>query len=87
MKPAEEFSTLVHEIAHEMLHSGSEKVIEHRISNALLLLDTSHSMAGIKIQQAKSGAVDFARSASARGYATALAVFADRAAMVCDRPD
>jgi len=67
--------------------SGSEKVIEHRISNALLLLHTSHSMAGIKIQQAKSGAVDFARSASARGYATALAVFADRAAMVCDRPD
>jgi Mg-chelatase subunit ChlD len=65
--------------------SGSnEKVIIHRTSNVLLLLDTSHSMAGIKIQQAKSGAVDFACSASARGYATALAVFADRAAMVCD---
>jgi len=30
--------------------SGSEKVIEHRVSNARILLDTSHSMAGIKIQ-------------------------------------
>jgi Mg-chelatase subunit ChlD len=63
---------------------GNERVIDHRTSNVLLLLDTSHSMAGIKIQQAKSGALDFARSASARRYATALAVFADRAAMVCD---
>jgi len=41
-------------------------------------------MAGAKIEQAKSGAIDFAHSAIARGYATALAIFADRAAMVCD---
>jgi Mg-chelatase subunit ChlD len=41
-------------------------------------------MAGAKIEHAKSGAVDFAHSAIARSYATALAVFADRAAMVCD---
>lgn len=63
---------------------GNEAVIERRASNVLLLLDTSGSMAGNKIRQAKSGAVDFAHSASAKGYATALAVFADRAAMVCD---
>jgi Mg-chelatase subunit ChlD len=63
---------------------GTETVIEQRPSNVLLLLDTSGSMAGSKIEQAKSGAIDFARSASAQQYATALAVFADRAAMVCD---
>lgn len=63
---------------------GNETVIERRVSNALLLLDTSGSMAGNKIEQAKVGAIDFAHSASTKGYATALAVFADRAAMVCD---
>lgn len=63
---------------------GTETVIERRAINVLLLLDTSGSMAGSKIDQAKSGAIDFAQSASARGYDTALAVFADRAAMVCD---
>jgi Mg-chelatase subunit ChlD len=64
--------------------NGKETVIERHASNVLLLLDTSGSMARNKIQQAKSGAVDFAHSASAKGYSTALAVFADRAAMVCD---
>jgi Mg-chelatase subunit ChlD len=63
---------------------GKETVIERRASNVLLLLDTSGSMAGAKLLQAKAGAVDFARSAGAKGYATALAVFADRAAIVCD---
>jgi Mg-chelatase subunit ChlD len=62
---------------------GAETVV-HSASNALLLLDTFGSMAGDKLQQAKSGAIDFAHSASAKGYATALAVFGDRAAMVCD---
>jgi Mg-chelatase subunit ChlD len=65
--------------------NGTETAIEpSRVRNVLLLIDTSGSMAGNKIEQAKSGAVDFAHSASAKGYATALAVFADRAAMVCD---
>jgi Mg-chelatase subunit ChlD len=63
---------------------GSETVIGRQLSNVLLLLDTSGSMAGNKIKQAKSGAVDFAHSTSTKGYATALGVFADRAAMVCD---
>ena len=63
---------------------GRETVVERRASNVLILLDTSGSMAGDQLLQAKSGAVDFAHSASAKGFATALAVFGDRAAMVCD---
>jgi Mg-chelatase subunit ChlD len=54
------------------------------IKDVLLLIDTSGSMTGDKIFQAKKGAIDFSRSATQRGYATGLAVFADRAAMVCD---
>lgn len=54
------------------------------IKEVLLLVDTSGSMAGDKLSQAKSGAIDFSRSATHGGYATGLAVFADRAAMVCD---
>jgi Mg-chelatase subunit ChlD len=41
-------------------------------------------MAGAKIEQARNGAIDFAHSAITKSYATALAIFADRAAMVCD---
>jgi len=63
---------------------GSETVLERSVSNVLILLDTSGSMAGDKLLQAKSGAVDFAHSARVKGFATALAVFGDRAAMVCD---
>lgn len=63
---------------------GSEKVLERRSANVLLLIDTSGSMAGSKIEQAKSGATDFAYSAIAKSYSTALAIFADHAAMVCD---
>jgi len=54
------------------------------IKDVLLLIDTSGSMTGDKISQAKNGAIDFSRSATQGGYATGLAVFADRAAMVCD---
>lgn len=55
-----------------------------RRRNVLLLIDTSGSMAGAKIEQAKNGTVDFAQSVIASSYETALAVFADRTAMVCD---
>jgi len=41
-------------------------------------------MAGAKIEQAKNGTLDFAQSVIASSCETALAVFADRAAMVCD---
>ena len=54
------------------------------LKDVLILIDTSGSMAGGKLSQAKSGAIDFAKSATRGGYATGLAVFADRAAMVCD---
>ncbi len=54
------------------------------IKDVLLLIDTSGSMTGEKLSQAKNGAIDFSRSATRGGYATGLAVFADRAAMVCD---
>ena len=63
---------------------GIETVAQPRRRNVLLLVDVSGSMAGPKIEQAKSGAIDFSHSATSRSYATALAVFADRAAMVCD---
>lgn len=64
---------------------GIEKAIARpKPQNVLLLIDTSGSMAGSKINQAQEGAVDFARAATPKGYATALAVFGNRAAMVCD---
>jgi Mg-chelatase subunit ChlD len=63
---------------------GVEAEVRTSPRNVLLLIDTSGSMAGAKIEQARNGAIDFAHSAITRSYATALAVFADRAAMVCD---
>lgn len=66
------------------LADGVETEVRTSPRNVLLLIDTSGSMAGAKIEQARSGAIDFARSAIGKSYATALAVFADRAAMVCD---
>jgi Mg-chelatase subunit ChlD len=54
------------------------------MKDVLLLIDTSGSMAGAKITQAKHGAADFSRTASLQGRATALAVFGDRAEVVCN---
>ena len=63
---------------------GAETEVRTSPRNVLLLLDTSGSMAGAKIEQARNGAIDFAQSAITKSYAAALAIFADRAAMVCD---
>lgn len=62
---------------------GFETEVRTSPRNVLLLIDTSGSMAGTKIEQARNGAIDFAHSAITKSYATALAIFADRAAMVC----
>jgi Mg-chelatase subunit ChlD len=64
--------------------NGVETEVWTSRPSVLLLVDTSMSMAGAKIEQAKSGAINFARSAITKGYATALAIFANRAAVVCD---
>src|ERR1035438_5455545 len=64
--------------------NGAETELQVKRRNVLLLIDTSGSMAGAKIEHAKNGAIDFARSAIAKSYVVALAIFADRAAMVCD---
>lgn len=64
--------------------NGVEAEVRTSRPCVLLLMDTSMSMAGAKIEQAKGGAMDFARAAVAKGYAAALAVFANRAAVVCD---
>jgi Mg-chelatase subunit ChlD len=65
--------------------AGKDQVVEIPQPKAvLLLIDTSGSMAGDKVLQAKNGANDFCKSAIGRGYCTGLAVFGDRAAMVCD---
>jgi Mg-chelatase subunit ChlD len=63
---------------------GVETAVQTSPRNVLLLIDTSGSMAGLKIEQARNGAIDFANSAITKSYAAALAIFADRAAMVCD---
>lgn len=51
--------------------------------DVLLLIDISRSMKGEKLEQAKEGAIDFARTAYRRGFATALAVFGTDAEMIC----
>jgi Mg-chelatase subunit ChlD len=74
-----------------LLRLTNEKLTVNGQRNVLLLVDTSGSMSdggegenADKITQAKDGAIDFARSANRRGVFTALAVFGERAAMVCD---
>ena len=52
--------------------------------NIVVLVDTSGSMAGEKIEQVKGGTLDFALSVIPKGYAVTVIVFADRGAVVCD---
>lgn len=43
MKPAEEFSTLVHEIAHEMLHRGDRRTLTTK-QDSQISISGSHEM-------------------------------------------
>ena len=53
-----------------------------------LLVDCSSSMSGDKINQAKRGALSFAKDALAKGYQTGLIGFESSATHLCDpRPD
>ena len=49
-----------------------------------LLIDTSSSMYGEKIDQAKAGALDFAKSAVLKGYLVGIIVFNDAAYLICE---
>src|SRR5439155_22219148 len=64
--------------------NGETEIQRRSLQNVLLLVDTSGSMSGNKIEQAKRGAIDFAQSVNLRGCATALAIFGDEAKMVVD---
>jgi Mg-chelatase subunit ChlD len=64
--------------------NGETEIQRRSLQNVLLLIDTSGSMSGNKIEQAKRGAIDFAQSVNLRGCATALAIFGDKAKMVVD---
>lgn len=49
-----------------------------------LLVDTSSSMYGEKIEEAKGGALDFARTAIRKGYLVGVIVFHDVAFYICE---
>jgi Mg-chelatase subunit ChlD len=52
--------------------------------SAYLVIDCSFSMGGVKLEQAKQGAVDFAREAGGKGYSVGLVKFDTRAAHICE---
>src|SRR5690349_1807047 len=54
------------------------------LTDGTYIQDTSGESESCAIGQARKGGAKFAYEASAKGYAVALAIFADRAAMVCD---
>ncbi|MGH9416503.1 MAG: VWA domain-containing protein [Terriglobales bacterium] len=47
-----------------------------------ILVDTSGSMAGQKIEQVKAGATQFASAAAVQGFRTGVLIFGDRAGVV-----
>lgn len=49
-----------------------------------LALDTSGSMKGDKLEQAKKGALNFAKKAKSKGYHTGLISFSDSTGLLCE---
>ena len=65
------------------LKSGDQVTeIQPSKNSTVLLVDTSGSMAGNKIEQVKGGAVQFASGAAEKGFWTGVLIFGDRAAVV-----
>ncbi len=60
---------------HQRLHHGAF---------VYLLVDCSSSMEGMKLDEAKRGAINFGQDALQRGYRVGLIQFADEAKLVCD---
>ena len=67
----------------EQAVSPSPAVIQRGRAIAWLLIDTSSSMYGEKINQVKKGALDFARTAIRKGYLVGLVKFDSDAALLC----
>ena len=57
---------------------------ERQTAHVYLVIDTSGSMAGSKLEQAKEGAVDFAKDAFRKEYAVGLISFDSAAKHVCE---
>jgi len=55
-----------------------------KIGFVYLLIDCSDSMAGSKLEQAKAGALDFAKNALAKRYVTGLVKFGSFATHICE---
>ena len=51
---------------------------------AYVLIDCSRSMGGKKLEQARKGAINFARDAMVRGYLTGLIQFNNQAKLLCE---
>jgi len=69
----------------EIRHRGKPINVEMPGTGSVYLaVDCSGSMEGQKLQQAKRGAIDFAKEARKKGYATGLICFDTEAVHLCD---
>ncbi len=68
----------------EQAISPKPGVVQRGRAIVYLLVDCSSSMAGQKIEEAKNGALDFARSAFRKGYRVGLIRFETAADLICE---
>lgn len=69
------------------LQEATGEEVKRRSSDSgtiYLVLDTSGSMKGDKLSQAKEGALDFAKKAKPKGYRTGLIRFSSAAELLCE---